>query len=133
MSNPITNNPGPSVTANPIPQSPIGDVQKIAIVGTVSITPASVAANTTVQQTFSASGLGLNPGDYCEVMASPGAFQAGLIVEPTVCAVSDTLVILFGNLTGSPITPNAGIYTVRVSRLQPGTAVLAGSGYLNNF
>lgn len=126
-------NPGAAITNNPVPIEPIGNLQKLAVIQTVSITPVAIAANTTAQQTFAASGLGLAVGDYCEVVALPGAFQAGLIVQPTVCAAADSLIVTFGNVTASPITPNAGAYTVRVTRLQPATANAAGSGYMNNF
>lgn len=126
-------NPGAAITNNPVPVECIGNLQKMAVIQTVSITPAAIAANTSAQQTFAAAGLGLQAGDYCEVIAIPGAFQAGLIVQPTVCAAADSLIVTFGNLTAVGITPNAGAYTVRVTRLQPGTANAAGSGYMNNF
>jgi hypothetical protein len=46
---------------------------------------------------------------------------------------NDKITITFGNLTASPITPNAGSYTFEVSRPQPGDVVAAGSGYMNSF
>jgi len=126
-------NPGPAITSNPVPVEAIGNLQKLAVIQTVSITPSSVAANTTAQQTFNASGLGLIAGDICEVIAGP-SFQAGLITQPGVVgATADQLPITFGNVTASPITPAAGIYTVRVTRLQPNEVIAAGSGYMNAF
>jgi hypothetical protein len=125
-------NPGPAITGNPVPMSAIGNVQKFAVIGTVSITPAAIAANTTAQQTFTASGLGLLPGDYAEILALPGSFQAGLVYMPTNIVTADALLVTFGNLTASPITPNAGSYTIRVIRLEPNTVNAAGSGYMNN-
>ena len=126
-------NPGAAITSNPVPVAAAGNVQKVGVIGTVSITPAAIAAATTAQQTFTASGLGLLPGDYCEILALPGAFQAGLAYFPTVCAAADSLIITFGNFTAAGITPNAGSYTIRVTRLQSNTANAAGSGYMNNF
>ncbi|MCP3709733.1 hypothetical protein M3I54_22580 [Paraburkholderia sp. CNPSo 3274] len=128
-----TTNPGPAITANPVPCLPIGNLQKMAIITTVSITPVAVAANTTAQQNFAASGLGLQQGDVCEVIAGP-SFQAGLITQPTIAgAPADQLTITFGNVTASPITPAAGIYTVRVTRLQAFDTVASGAGYMNSF
>lgn len=76
---------------------------------TTSLTPASVAANTTAEQTFTLSGLVV--GD--AVFVSKPTAQAGLgIVGVRVSAV-DTLAITFANNTGSPIVPTAAeTYTV---------------------
>jgi hypothetical protein len=128
-----TTNPGPAITSNPVPVEAIGNLQKLAIITTVSITPTSVAADTTAQQSFANSGLGLIQGDICEVIAGP-SFQAGLITQPSVAgATADTLPITFGNVTASPITPAAGIYTIRVTRLQPNEVIASGAGYMNAF
>jgi len=128
-------NPGPAITNNPVPVTSVGNIQKEAIISTVSITPVSVAANTTAQQSFANSGLGLLPGDVVEYVGSPGAFQAGLLIVSAAASptVNDTLIITFGNLTASPITPNAGAYQFDVSRLQPNEVIVAGSGYMNAF
>lgn len=130
-----TSNPGPAITNNPVPVSSAGNIQKQATIATASITPSSVAANTTAQQSFTNVGLGTQPGDFIEYVGSPGAFQAGLIVaavqaDPTT---PDKITITFGNLTAAGITPNAGSYTFEVSRPQSGTQVAAGSGYMNSF
>jgi hypothetical protein len=128
-------NPGPAISANPVPQSPVGNIQKLASLQTASITPASVAANTTAQQSFTAVGLGTQPGDQLLWLSSPGAFQAGLIIVDAVADTTtpDKITIVFGNLTASPITPNAGSYTFLVARPQPNESIAAGSGYLNSF
>jgi len=130
-----TTNPGPAITANPVPTTSVGNIQKQAILQTASITPASVAANTTAQQSFTNVGLGTQPGDYLQSLALPGSFQAGLaIVNVTADATTnDKITITFANLTAGAITPNAGSYTFEVSRPQPGDVVAAGSGYMNSF
>lgn len=130
-----TTNPGPAITSNPAPVSSAGNIQKQATLQTISLTPAAVAANTTAQQSFTGVGLGTQPGDFLEYVGSPGAFQAGLIIaavsaDPTT---NDKITVTFGNLTASPITPNAGAYTFEVSRPQPSTSIAAGSGYMNSF
>lgn len=128
-------NPGPAITNNPVPCMSIGNLQKQAIIATGTITPVAVAANTTAQQSFTSSGLGVLPGDFLTLLASPGAFQAGLIVAAVAAdpAINDKITVTFGNLTASPITPNAGSYTFEVSRPQPNEVIAAGSGYMNNF
>lgn len=127
-------NPGPAITNNPVPVSSAGNIQKQAILTTASLTPVSVAANTTAQQSFTASGLGVQPGDIIEFVAAP-SFQAGLIVVSVApdAVVNDKITITYGNLTASPITPVAGSYTFEVARLQSNTQIAAGSGYMNSF
>lgn len=130
-----TTNPGPAQTQNPVPQASVGNIQKQAVLQTASITPVAVAANTTAQQSFMNVGLGTQPGDVLEYVASPGAFQAGLIVVAVTAdaTTNDKITVTFGNLTAAGITPNAGSYTFEVSRPQPGDVVAAGSGYMNSF
>lgn len=130
-----TTNPGPAITSNPVPTGSVGNIQKQAILQTASITPTSVAANTTAQQSFTNVGLGTQPGDVLQYLASPGAFQAGLIVTNVTAdaTTNDKITVTFGNLTAGAITPNAGSYTFEVSRPQPGDVVAAGAGYMNSF
>ncbi len=110
-------NPGPNVSTTPdTTQSPIGNVQKMGIFS-LPLTPASVAANTTAEQTFAATGIGLLVTDNVDV--SKPSFQAGLgIVNVRVSAV-DTLAITYVNATASPIVPTAETYQVAVTRVQP--------------
>lgn len=110
-------NPGPNVSTQPdTTQSPIGNVQKMGIFS-LAITPSAVAANTTAEQTFAATGIGLLVTDNVDV--SKPTFQAGLgIVNVRVSAV-DTLAITYINATASPITPAAETYQVAVTRVQP--------------
>lgn len=110
-------NPGPNVSTQPdTTQSPIGNVQKIGLFS-LALTPTAVAANTTAEQTFAATGIGLLVTDNVDV--SKPSFQAGLgIVNVRVSAV-DTLAITYGNFTASPITPAAETYGVVVARVQP--------------
>jgi hypothetical protein len=128
-------NPGPAITNNPVPCPSSGNIQKQATLATASITPTSVAANTTAQQSFTNVGLGTQPGDFLEYVASPGTFQAGLIIAAVQADATtpDKITITFGNLTAGAITPNAGSYTFEVSRPQAGTQIAAGSGYMNSY
>lgn len=76
------------------------------------LTPASVAANTTVEQSFTIAGL--QAGDFIEV--NKPTLQAGLGIINTR-ASANTLYIGFANTTASPIVPTAGeTYQVCISR-----------------
>ncbi len=110
-------NPGPNVATQPdTTQSSIGNIQKVGIFS-IALTPTSVAANTTVEETFAATGIGLLVTDNVDV--SKPSFQAGLgIVNARVSAV-DTLAITYINATASPIVPTAETYQVNVLRVQP--------------
>lgn len=83
------------------------DIGKILIL-TSSINVASVAANTSAEQTFTVTGLAV--GD--AVFVSKPSLSAGLIVGNARVSATDTLAITFGNLTGSPIDPAAETYTI---------------------
>ncbi|QEL19338.1 hypothetical protein [Limnoglobus roseus] len=66
---------------------------------------ASVAANTTAEQTVTVKGL--KPGDHCLAFNKLTA-QAGLGIVNHRVSGADTLAITFINATGSPIVPTAG-------------------------
>lgn len=83
-----------------------------AIVFTQSINVASVAANTSAEQTFTVPGL--RTTDFVTV-SKPSA-SAGLVIGNVRVSAADTLAITFGNLTGSPIDPAAETYTIHVVR-----------------
>lgn len=110
-------NPGPNVVTQPdTVQSSIGNIWKVGLFS-VALTPVAVAANTTAEQTFAATGIGLLVTDNVDV--SKPTFQAGLgIVNARVSGV-DTLAITYINATASPITPASETYQVNVLRVQP--------------
>lgn len=110
-------NPGPNVSSQPdTVQSPIGNVQKMGIFS-IALTPTSVAANTTAEQTFSATGIGLLTTDNVDV--SKPSFQAGLGIVNVRVSALDTIAITYINATASPIVPAAETYQVAVTRVQP--------------
>lgn len=110
-------NPGPNSATQPdTVQAPVGNIWKMGLFS-LALTPVAVAANTTAEQTFAATGIGLLVTDNVDV--SKPSFQAGLgIVNVRVSAV-DTLAITYINATASPITPTAETYQVNVLRPQP--------------
>lgn len=112
-------NPGPNSSSLPdTVQSPVGNLWKVGVFN-ITLSPVSVAANTSAEQTFSSTGIGLLSTDLV-VVQKPTA-QAGLgIVGARPTSTADQLAITFGNFTGSPIVPTASeSYTILVMRVQP--------------
>lgn len=124
MANPVINNvdgsnAGPNTTQLPDTiQLQTGNIWKSGIFSLV-LSPSAVGANTTAEQLFSLTGLGLLPGDFISVN-KPTA-QAGLgIVGQRATATADQLAITFSNNTGASITPTASeSYLISVIRVQP--------------
>lgn len=79
----------------------------------VTLSPASVAPNTTAEQSFTVQGLKI--GDFIE--ANKPTNQAGLTIANVRVSAANTLAIAFGNLTAATITPTASeTYEVGVTR-----------------
>lgn len=89
-----------------------GNIQGSWLLG-VTLSPASVSANTTAEQTFTVQGLLTT--DFVNV--SKPTTQAGLGIVNARVSAANTLAIAFANATASPITPTASeVYTVAVDR-----------------
>lgn len=100
--------------SNPGPNIVTPDIQRGQAVLTVSLTPASVGAATSAEQTFTVSGLAV--GDFVSVNGSTG--NASAIAGARVSA-ANTLAIRFINPTAGALTPGAGSYLVYVARSYP--------------
>lgn len=75
----------------------------------ITISPAQVAANTTAEQTFTATGVRV--GDV--VYVSKPTAQAGLGIVNARASASNQIGITFSNNTAAPITPTASeVYQV---------------------
>ncbi len=122
MANPaVTNvtgtNPGPAVeTLNDTIQLPTGNIQKTGVFS-LALTPVAIAANTSAEQLFAATGIGLLVTDFVAVN-KPSA-QAGLAIGNVRVAAVDTLAITYINDTAASITPASETYVVKVDRVQP--------------
>lgn len=117
VTNVTGSNPGPQADSLPDTiQIPTGNIWKLGVFS-LALTPASVAANTTAEQTFAATGIGLLVGDFVAVN-KPSA-QAGLAIGNVRVSAADTLAITYVNDTAAPITPTAETYVVKVDRVQP--------------
>jgi hypothetical protein len=116
-------NPGPNVATQPdTVQSSIGNVWKTGVFA-LALTPASVGANTTAEQIFTATGIGLVAGTATTtadwVGVNKPTAQAGLGIVNVRVSSTDALAITYINDTASPITPTAETYLVNVQRVQP--------------
>ena len=81
------------------------------LLSSVALTPVSVAANTTAEQTFTvASTVGLTASTLAAV--NKPSIQAGLAVAGVRVSAANTLAITYVNNTAVAITPNAETYTV---------------------
>lgn len=87
-----------------------GNVRAMGVLSP-SLTPASVGANTTAEQTFTVTGLQV--GDFVAVSAD---VQNGVGIVGARVSAAHTLAIRFSNNTGGALTPTAGVYTVLVVR-----------------
>lgn len=80
---------------------------------TITISPTSIAPNTTAEQTFTVTGLLL--GDMVDI--SKPTTQAGLGIVNSRVSAANTLAIAFVNATAATITPTASeTYYIQVSR-----------------
>jgi len=77
------------------------------------LTPASVAANTTAEQTFTVTNLNTND----LVFVNKPSLNAGLGIVNTRVSATNTLAITYINATGSPIVPTAETYKIMSVRL----------------
>lgn len=75
----------------------------------VAVDVASVAANTTVEQTFTVTGV--KSGDFIIFLSKP-ALSAGLGIVGYRCSADDTIAITYINATGSAIDPASETYTI---------------------
>jgi hypothetical protein len=78
----------------------------------VSLTPASVGAATTAEQTFTVTGLATND----KVFVNGPAPTAGTGIVGARVSAANTLAITFANVTAAALTPAAGTYTILAIR-----------------
>lgn len=82
------------------------------IMQTQTITPASVAANTTVEQSFTVPGL--LPSDWVSVV--PPSLTPGVALCNARVSAANTLQLQFGNHTAGALTPPAGAHVILAAR-----------------
>ena len=114
-------NPGPNIVSESILRG-----QSIL---SVALTPASVGAATTAEQTFTVTGLAV--GDFVAVSTTASLGNATGIVGARVSA-ANTLAIRFINPTAGALTPAADTYLVNVIRAYPAQTSF-GQTYGSNY
>ena len=86
----------------------------------LTLTPSSVAQNTTAEQSFTVNGLLLS--DFVDVyyfgtnVSTPAGQTAGIGIVNNRVSAANTLQIGFVNSTGGSLTPAAGIYYLLITR-----------------
>lgn len=123
-------NPGPNSSSLPDTiQIPTGNLWKVGSF-LLTLSPTSVQPNTSAEQAFASTGIGLLTTDL--VVVNKPTVQAGLVIGNVRVSASDTLAIEFGNLTSATITPTASqAYTVGVFRVQPNWTAPASGNQLD--
>jgi hypothetical protein len=79
---------------------------------TATITPASVAANVSAEQTFTVTGVTTKD----QVSVSAPSITAGLVIGGARVSAANTVAITFGNLTAGSLTPTAGEYFFKATK-----------------
>lgn len=79
---------------------------------TPSLTPSSVAANTSATQNYTVTGLSTSD----RVVVNPPASTAGIVMGGYWVSATDTLTIIWGNLTAGALTPASGSYLITAMR-----------------
>ena len=102
--------------SNPGPNIVNANIQRGQAVLSVAVTPASVGAATSAEQTFTVSGLAV--GDFVAVSTTASTGNATAIVGARVSA-ANTLAIRYINPTAGTLTPAADTYLVLVARSYP--------------
>ena len=82
-----------------------GNVTSLFVVSFTPAAPASVAANTSVEQTFTIQGLRLGQNDFIMGTHRGGNFQAGLSVGNGRISAVNTVSLTFINNTAGAIVP----------------------------
>jgi hypothetical protein len=102
--------------SNPGPNIVDADIQRGQAVLSIAVTPASVGAATSAEQTFTVSGLAV--GDFVAISSTASTGNATAIVGARVSA-ANTLAVRYINPTAGALTPAADTYLVFVARSYP--------------
>ncbi len=99
---------GLAVTGNVTSTGTIIATGGLGTVYSESLTPASVAADTSAEQTFTVTGLVTGQG----VIVNGPAPTAGTGIVNARVSAANTLAITFGNFTAGALTPTSGVYLI---------------------
>ena len=102
--------------SNPGPNIVDAGIQRGQAVLSIAVTPASVGAATSAEQTFTLSGLAV--GAFVSISSTASTGNATAIAGARVSA-ADTLAVRYINPTAGALTPAADTYLVFVARSYP--------------
>lgn len=94
-----------------------GDVLITRIVS-VSLTPASVNANSTAEQTFTVTGLNPTTDQISALELSSAGWTTQTSIVNVRVSAANTLGISFQNNTAGALTPPSGTYLIEVNRVE---------------
>ena len=98
----------------------------------LTLNVATIAATTTAEQTFAATGIGLLTTDFVYVNASRTTLGAGVGIASARVSATDTLAINLQNVSSATATPATnGVWTVFVARIQPNWTAPASGNQLD--
>jgi hypothetical protein len=103
---------GPTIIAT-------GNVQSTFILS-VSLTPVAVAANSTVEQSFTINGLSSATDQVSDVSYIGGAWSVNVSLANYRVSANNTLTVSYSNPTGGSVTPPSGTYYVEINRIYSG-------------
>lgn len=93
---------------SPINSETLSRAEKLS----VSLTPASVAAASAVEQTFTVQGVQM--GDFIDV--TPPGITAGVAPMCARVSAQNQIAVTFVNPTAGALTPLAGVYQIQLNR-----------------
>lgn len=79
-----------------------------------TLTPVAVAANSTVEQNFTVTGLRIT--DTVDLFYCQSAYTVNVVAVNIRISAANTLTVAYCNPTASPVTPPAGVYLVKMVR-----------------
>ncbi len=108
---------GPTISAT-------GNVQSTFVLS-VSLTPVSVAANSTVEQSYTINGLSFANDQISDMSYTGGAWTVNVSVANYRVSANNTLTVAYTNPTAGGVTPPSGTYYVEINRIYPGLTMSA--------
>ena len=115
-------NPGPNIVQP--------SIQRGSAIVSLAVTPASVGAATSAEQTFTLSGVAV--GDWVGVSTTASTGNATAIASARVSA-ANTIAIRYVNPTAGALTPAADTYLVNVIRAEPSLSNFGVTGGQVNY
>jgi len=105
---------GPQIISN-------GNIQSSWVLS-VTLTPVSVAASSTVEQSFTVNGLAL-ASDQVSDFTYQGAYTLNVSIANARVSANNTLTVAYSNQTVGAVVPPSGTYYLEINRVTPGLSM----------